>query len=123
MTPIEQAASVYEREPCRRTLKEDLELHLLNGYVFSTPTCFVMGRPVVREADPADIVDPAITFDGRYLDCWHVYLAAGDMREAIRFMPYPLEYMSFERKNVLHIWKRARISALLIRCCKVNSIC
>lgn len=113
MTPIEQAAAVYEREHCPRTLREDLELHLLNGYVFSTPTCFLMGRPVVREADPDDIVDPAITFEGRFHDCWHVYLAAGDMREAVRFMPYPLEYVSYERRNVLRIRKMNCLSSKL----------
>jgi hypothetical protein len=60
MTPIEQAAAVYEREHCPRTLREDLELHLLNGYVFSTPTCFLMGRPVVREGCPVHAVSAGV---------------------------------------------------------------
>ena len=58
--PYAEARAVYDREPCRRTFNEDLELHLMNGLVFSTPEFFLMGRAVPRGACHADIINPAV---------------------------------------------------------------
>lgn len=99
MPPVEQAKAVYDREWCARPFEEDLRLHLLNGYVFSTPEVFVMGRPVDSAARPALIVDPSVRFDDP--DAWLVYLLAGNLREALRFIPYPLPKIGLERGNIL----------------------
>lgn len=101
MTPVEQAAAVYERETCARTFREDLEAHLLHGFVFSRPDFFVMGRPVIRTADPALIVNPWHHFPSSECDCWHVFLFAGNMLPAWRIMPWDLPWFSWERKNEL----------------------
>jgi hypothetical protein len=102
MKPIERAMQVYQLEPCARTFGEDLRLHLLNGYVFNTPTMFLMGRPVSSDAAPRLIVDPAVSFDRP--DAWLVYLLAGDLREALDFIPYPLEKICLERLNKLRFY-------------------
>lgn len=109
MTPLEQAMHVYETEACPRTFTEDLALHLRNGYVFSLPEVFVMGRPVNREAQARDIVHPAFTF--AHCDCWHVYLIAGDWLKAIPFIPYPLPWFSWERDNVLRFYPATKLLA------------
>lgn len=101
MTPVWMAAAVYEAEPCARSFREDLEAHLQNGYVFSTPTAFVMGRPVDSGADPAQIVDPWHGFDLPQCDAWLVYLAAGNIADVIRQEPFQLTFFMWERKNVL----------------------
>jgi len=46
-SPVERAAQVYQREECASSFQSDLEAHLLNGYVFSTPQAFAMGRPLI----------------------------------------------------------------------------
>ena len=79
MTPAEQAAAVYERETCARSFREDIEAHLLNGYVFSTPTMFIMGRAVDRLAPRELIVDPWHTFPEADRNAWLIYLAAGNV--------------------------------------------
>ncbi len=108
MTPVERAAAVYQREPCARTFREDLEAHLLNGYVFSTPETFVMGRLVQHDADPDLIVNPWHRFETG--DCWLVYLAAGDIiREARRWMPWPVPWLAWERGNRLRFWRTDRV--------------
>lgn len=108
MTPVERAAAVYQREPCARTFREDLEAHLLNGYVLSTPATFVMGRLVQRDAPPELIVDPWHRFETG--DCWLVYLAAGDiLREARRWMPWPVPWLAWERSNRLRFWRTERV--------------
>ena len=101
MSPFERAAEVYRTEWCRRTLREDLEAHLVGGFVFARPDFFIMGRPVVRTADPALVVDPWHHFPTADCDCWHVYLFAGNMARAWSVMPWPLPWFSWERKNEL----------------------
>lgn len=108
MTPFEQAVAVYEREGCAESFREDLEAHLLNGYVFSTPDTFLMGRLVQHDADPALILNPWHRFETG--DCWMVYLAAGNIvREVERWMPYRLPYVAWERENKLRVWSVERL--------------
>ena len=102
MSPYEEAKAVYSREFCPRTFQEDLELHLQYGYVFSTDTEFIMARPVLKGADPSLVVNPGFAFNSA--DCWFVYLFAGHPSSIIQYMPYPLPWIGFERKNVLRFW-------------------
>lgn len=104
MTPVEQAAAVYEREPCARSFREDLELHLLGGYVFSTPAMFIMGRAVNQHAPQLLITDPAHIFPDAEHDAWLVYLAAGSVSEFFQFCPKWLDFVMWERKNVLRTY-------------------
>jgi hypothetical protein len=101
MTPYQQAKQVYEQEPCARRFEEDLLLHLDGGHVFSSPSAFVMFRGVWSGADPEHICNPAIHFPQTKIDCWHVYLAAGNFEWDDRWFPCDLRYFSFERKNRL----------------------
>lgn len=112
MTPVEQAAAVYEREECARTFREDLEAHLLNGYVFSTPTMFMMGRPVRHDAPPEDLVNPWVVFPREECDAWMVYLAAGNLAEFWTVEPFPLVYVIFERQNVLRCFYAKHVKRL-----------
>lgn len=113
MSPFEQAVDVYRREPCARSFIEDFEAHLLHGWIFSTPAIFLMARPV-RSDSPVDVVlNPFSLPDDP--DTWHVWLAAGNWREALRLAPFPLPWVSFERRNQLrrYAWNRIlRRSAL-----------
>lgn len=103
-SPAQLAAEVYRREPCARTFGEDVEAHLINGYVFSTPTYFAMGRAVDSSASNQLVVNPWHVFPVEQCDAWLVYLVAGDMREAWGRFPYFLPKIGFERKNVLRYY-------------------
>jgi len=113
MTPYELATRVYKSEPCARTFEEDLALHLRWGVVLARPDFFIMGRPVWSKAPPAQIVNPAVRFEYPVqVDCWHVYLAAGNLARAWDFLPFPLPLMSFERKNDLRFYSLERLRSL-----------
>lgn len=112
MTPYEQAKAVYDSEPCVRAFREDLTLHLLNGFVFSTPSYFIMGRAVPRAADPVLIVNPAHVFACEDCDTWMIYLLAGDPRPAWDIMPWPMAWFGFERKNELRFYPVDRMKRL-----------
>ena len=103
--PILEAAKVYEREICARTFSEDLELHLVSGYVVSTPDIFIMGRPVKHNAEPALIVDAAHPFARKDWDCWHIYTMAGDIKQCWGYYPFPLPFVSWERNNKLRVYR------------------
>ena len=112
-TPYELARAVYDSEPCARTFAEDLDWHLVNGFVFSRPDFFVMGRPVVSTAEPALIVGQH-RFNSGACDCWHVYLMAGNITPAWAMLPWELPLLSFERGNELRIVPLASMRRLAI---------
>lgn len=113
MTPYEKAKAVYQKEICARTFAHDLELHLLHGFVFSTPDSFIMGRPVYRGGRYEEITNPAFRF--QLCDCWLVYLAAGNsLRIFFQYEPYPLPWIGWERNNKLRFYKTERIRERLL---------
>ena len=110
VTPLDMAQLVYEYEHCTRTFPQDLALHLRHGWVISTPTMFLMGRPVERFADPAEILNPAHRFDNP--DTWLVWLAAGAPPwECIKHMPHFLQYVGWERHNKLRFYNTNLLSS------------
>lgn len=105
MSPFLEAKAVYEREPCRREFFEDVCLHLMHGFVFSTPEFFIMGRPVLSSAPAEMVVTPSVQWPRESCDCWHIYLFAGDMTKAWTILPWQLPKISFERKNELRFYR------------------
>lgn len=113
MTAYELAQRLYREEPQARTLEEDIRRHLVNpdGYVLKTKEVLAMGRPVPLLADIRDILNPYIWFPPKDCNCWHIYLVAGNISRAWDFLPYPLEWMSFERSNRLRFYRTERIKS------------
>jgi len=103
-SPFEEARAVYADGRSARSFEHDLILHLEHGCVFSEPEYFMMGRPVVWDADERDILNPEFVFPRERADCWHVYLFAGDMARAWERMPWPLRKISFERGGRIKIF-------------------
>ncbi len=113
--PFLEARGVHEREDGPRSFIEDLYLHFKCGIVFCNDRIFIMGRPVALDAPDEMIVDPSVTFADP--DCWHVYLAAGELSEFFKVMPYSLPYVSWERNNRL---KRYNLNLIREKCLNVK---
>ncbi len=98
MSPYLMAFEEYEK--CDRGVSwtEALELHLQRGAVVSTPAGFVMVRPVYAcWRDEAHLDLGMVAPVGR-ADCWHVWAAAGDLRELLGFLSREeLPWLSFQR--------------------------
>ena len=89
MIPVNQASAFFGDH-----FSEVLADHLLNGYVFSTPDCFLLGR--------------------RQEDAWFVTYLAGDLESALQFIPFPLPYLIFQRDNgVLRCYKSESLTRKL----------
>jgi hypothetical protein len=113
-------AAVYLSEPSRNSFQDDLAAHLLQGYVFSTPSLFMMGRAVNSKATYEEITDPNYSFEREDCNAWWVHAGAvrgtdNDLREAcfqnviadfLRFEPHPLPLIGFERNNRPRFYKR-----------------
>ena len=106
-SPAEVAASVYQKEWCRRTFAEDLEAHLLNGVVHSTPDYFLMARKVRKDAPVAEILDP-YSPQHENPDCWLVWLYAGNIRRAFEQADVRLPWVAFQKRNRLkfYTWEK-----------------
>ena len=111
MIPFELAKGVYGLEPCARTFEEDLTWHHQHGFVFSTPSFFVMGRPVCSVAAPEFIVGQ-VDFPPDLCDAWHVYLMAGDISKVWSILPWELPLITIERRNVLKVYRLDSIRRL-----------
>lgn len=102
MTPFAQAAEAHGALGCGWPFVALVEAHALHGgYVFITPDCFLMGRPIRRDWPSKDIANPAKVASDP--DCWHVWLMAGELSALLALIPYPLPFVSFHRRGVLRV--------------------
>ena len=110
MTPFDQAAAVYDREPCARTFEADLLLHFQHGYVVSTPEAFAMVRRVNHDWPEDRLRQPWETHPQG--DCWFVWLLAGDMALTTRWLPCELAWLGYERQNRVIVRQSAKLISL-----------
>jgi hypothetical protein len=111
ISPLVWARNVYQSEPCARTFQVDLMWYLEHGFVYSTPDYFVMGRPVFAGYSQ-ELITGLYSFPHEACDCWHVYLMAGDVKQAWKILPWDLPLVSFERQNVLRFYRLAAMRRL-----------
>ena len=107
-SPYDQYARLRDGDPVHHS-------KLLHGWVVSTPQFFVMARPVDSAAQPACIVNPWHRFPPEACDTWHIYLAAGDLRAALAWLPHPLPKIAFERRNILRYYRLESLAQLIAR--------
>ena len=104
MSPATIAAQV----PSYAGFASDVSAHLLHGVVVATPEYFIMARPVRRDAEPMDLLNPWTQYAEP--DGWMVWLAAGDLRLAMTTL-WPLlgqgkVWLAFQRDGPAK-WCRA----------------
>lgn len=65
-----------------------------SGYVWSSPTEFVLARPALWEEGELYMGAPAA-------NCWFVHLAAGDnpFRRFLEIAPHPLPFVAWQRRG------------------------
>jgi len=103
MSPYDKARAVYAGEENGRSFSEDLTLHLRYGFVYSTPSLFIFGRPVRKDAPGLLIFDPRVRF--QVVDCWWVWLACGSLESLVEIIPFYLPWIGYQRKNMCRYWK------------------
>lgn len=99
---IEQVQALYRLMPEMaggRSFEQDLALHVQHGYVWSSPRAIVMARLVHSSWPFADFADLTRTAPESDADTWFVYLAAGDLAEFFRVMPFAKDFVCFYRRR------------------------
>lgn len=97
MTPYEQVKRLYDENPVEGTFHDYLHTHMMRGFVYVTPSYFVMGRGVDKDAPQEEVTDCTVEFTRERQNCWFVHAMAGDIRQAIEVMPYQLGHIGFVR--------------------------
>lgn len=110
MSPFARAQRVFKSEPSAYTFAECALFHANHGQIFAGKDYLVMGRPVIRDAPEKSIVGLVDMSFGA--DCWHIAIMVGNMEKAWKRLPYELEWISFERSNVLRFAPLNRIRSL-----------
>jgi hypothetical protein len=97
MTPVGRILDVYARHMPGENFWSDVMAYLEVGVVVSTPTHFLMARPIER-ADPRPW-DHRATYANP--DTWLVWAAAGESVKTfcLTQMPYPLAYAAWARRD------------------------
>ncbi len=95
MSPIDRIAVEYARRGAdfasalERNYQED-------GFVYSTPDFFVMGRPINGNA-------------------WFIEAFSGDMEKVWSILPWPLPFVAFERfDNNIRLYPMDRVRRLTV---------
>lgn len=95
LPPAQRAAALCQARG--GDFRDELEAHLLGGFVFSTPESFLMGRPVRRGA--AEIADPWAHWPRPECDAWFVWVGVGRAAALLAQMPYPLPWIGWHRQG------------------------
>ena len=104
-SPAQLGVDFYGEEGFYRSL----DMHLLFGYVQSTPDYFAMGRPVNKDAPYEDLIDIRITYPDDKQNAWLVFFLAGDMKKALDNLPFYLPYCTFEHKGNVKFYELEKL--------------
>ena len=99
MTPYEQALSLYKGDNAR--FLDELEQHLQYAYVVATPEAFAMARPIRSDWTAGEIRDIRQVEPLETADTWFIWLLAGKLDVAVRWLPQPLPFIGFARRGSL----------------------
>src|ERR1700677_4390996 len=94
--PILIAKQVTDEGMPRGIFEAVLHVHLELHYVVSTPEGFFMSRPGRRGLPEAPLMDVTHLWEGR--DAWYVWVMAGELKAAMKLMPFSLPWIGFRRK-------------------------
>lgn len=101
LAPYERLALDWLKRPRDMTLGWYEDAHKCNGFLFSTPDFYVMGRPVMKYSPVERILDVTHRFDTEMCDSWYVFQMAGDVRKAWSILPWELPWICWQRDKDL----------------------
>ena len=101
-SPLTLSSALYTPST-GRTFSSDLLAIRTTGHLIITPRLILLGKAVPTGL--SDYSDPWARYEESTCDAWLVWLAAGDLNECLRHIPYPKKYIGFARQDRLR-WYR-----------------
>lgn len=98
-----QASDWHDALRSHWTFDQVVESHAVGGVILATPSVFVMARRIVHSWSDEQICHPQITASPEEADCWHVWLLAGDFREAVERLDRSFPFVSWHRRGKLKV--------------------
>lgn len=103
MSPFDRCAEQYVRHG--EDFSAAVARNLADGFLFSTPSFFIMGRPHERP------------------DTWFIEGMAGDCSKAWSILPWPMGWIAFHRfdDSELHLYRSEDIRRLTVPAHEMSS--
>lgn len=95
-----------------RHFADDLAAHFQTGYVWSSPTAFIMARLVSSKWTWDALSDLTRAASGEEADAWCVWVAVGDLREFFRVCPHEAKFACFARRGFPRLWPFEKLKRL-----------
>jgi hypothetical protein len=99
-TPFEILDAEYAARPeiiGHRPLAWYVEHYGTHGFIRQGPGYFIMGRPVVKGAPEALVLQWDHDFPWGVCDCWYVQAMAGNLVHCLADIPWELPWVGFVR--------------------------
>ena len=117
MSPYKEAEQIYLNVGFDlEKFHLDIHTYAQVGYLYSSPDCFAMARPVstkwhehiIRRVQSENLLsDNDLTLD---LDCWYIACVVGELSSLLNHIPYDLPFMAMERRGKFKIYDYNKIT-------------
>tara|TARA_Y100000588_G_scaffold9751_1_gene10864 strand:+ start:4374 stop:4745 length:372 start_codon:yes stop_codon:yes gene_type:complete len=101
MLPWQQAKK-WQEENSEVPFEYLLGLYIQNGYVWSSPSEFILARPAFWDGKE-------MLYDNGKVNCWVIQLGAGKKpgKRFFKVTPYRLKYLTWQRRGneKWHVWE------------------
>lgn len=114
VTPY-HAARDYFDEDCPFDFEDSLRLHFLyGGHVHATPEVMVMAYPCQKALIHVHSRGPHVANPHKQLhDCWFIYFVSGKVGDAVKFFPYKLPWIAWQRLDGIKVLRFDTVVAML----------
>lgn len=92
MNILEQAKDIYDK--CGYSdMTKDLSAYMANGCVYISPNSLLVFKAVKKNCE----VRPCNQWNVKDPDAWYVQAVIGKVKDLIKYIPYDLPYIGWER--------------------------
>ena len=109
---LAESKSFYSKIDDKNGFERDLITYLQAGYVYASPKCIILGKPVRRDGGSPD---SQWWVDEKQCDAWFVKFASGSDQflEFINAMPFKLPYVGWMRElknKTVKYWRLGQVT-------------
>ena len=116
MSPYKEAEQMYLKAGLSlEEFNNDIHLYAQVGYLYSSPDCFALARPVstgwhedvIKWAELENTLsDNDLTLE---LNCWYIAHVVGELSSLLNYIPYDLPFIAMERRGKFKVYDYNKI--------------
>ena len=116
MSPYKQAKEMYLKAGLSlKDFNNDIHLYAQSGYLYASPDCFALARPVSTEwrEDVIKLIELENTLSDndltKSLNCWYIAHVIGELSSLLNHIPYDLPFIAMERRGKFKVYDYNKI--------------